>query len=63
MNKKITTSDPIKMVPPMDPTRPPINLALCSEVLVPPSVLLDVAAVGTVTKVVIVVSGNTLTVE
>jgi len=46
------------MVPPIDPTRPPINLEFLSLVL---SWLLLEAEVGTATTVVIVVSGWTIT--
>ncbi|SGZ49152.1 CIC11C00000001331 [Sungouiella intermedia] len=63
MKRKNTTSDPIKMVPPMEPTKPPINLAFLSD---PPELLLllpDRAAVGTVINVVMVVSGKTLIVD
>lgn len=64
MKRNNNTSEPIKMVPPMDPTNPPINLAFWSEFEeLPLLLLLEVAAVGTVTKVVMVVLGKTLTVE
>lgn len=64
MKRKSTTNAPIKIVPPMDPTSPPINFALESELEeLDELLLLDVAAVGTVTNVVMVVLGNTLTVE
>lgn len=52
------------IVPPIDPTKPPMSFAFFGET--PDEELLsdsDDAAVGTVTKVVIVVSGRTLMVD
>lgn len=52
----------MRTVPPMEPTKPPMSLALLLEEpeSVEPEVL---AAVGTVTRVVMVVSGRTLIVD
>lgn len=50
------------IVPPMEPTKPPISFALLLEEPVE-GLLTELAAVGTVTNVVIVVSGSTLMVE
>lgn len=60
-NKNRTTRDPIKMVPPIEPTRPPMSFAF--RCAVPPPASPFDGVVGTATKVVMVVSGNTLTVE
>lgn len=61
-SKKTTTSAPMTIVPPMEPTKPPISFALLLEEPVE-GLLTELAAVGTVTNVVIVVSGSTLMVE
>lgn len=54
---------PIKTAPTTPPTTPPIILLFLGEMPVPPESRLALAAVGTVTSVVMVVSGNTLMVE